>query len=90
MAQESTGSERTRGAAAWIITPPLRGEGVACLVLRCTHSRYENEITPHPARDQDSLQLAPIAALSGRRLIERAAQPLPFHFIIVIKSTHWT
>ena len=26
--------------------PPLRGEGVTCLVLRCTHSRYENEMTP--------------------------------------------
>lgn len=26
--------------------PPLRGEGVTCLILRCTHSRYENEMTP--------------------------------------------
>ncbi|KAB2069383.1 hypothetical protein ES319_A08G092600v1, partial [Gossypium barbadense] len=22
------------------------GEGVTCLVLRCTHSHYENEMTP--------------------------------------------
>lgn len=55
--------------------PPLRGEGVTCLVLRCTHSRYENEKSPSSTRDQDSLQLAPIAALNGRRLIEKAAQP---------------
>lgn len=62
MAQESTGSEQTRGAAVWILVekeepyeemtslkrkmPPLRGEGATCLVLRCTHSRYENEMTP--------------------------------------------
>ena len=26
--------------------PPLRGGGATCLVLRCTHSRYENEMTP--------------------------------------------
>jgi len=26
--------------------PPLQGEGVTCLILRCTHSRYENEMTP--------------------------------------------
>lgn len=24
----------------------LGGEGVTCLILRCTHSRYENEMTP--------------------------------------------
>ncbi|KAJ1428305.1 hypothetical protein SESBI_09036 [Sesbania bispinosa] len=25
---------------------PHRCEGVTCLILRCTHSRYENEMTP--------------------------------------------
>lgn len=55
--------------------PPLRGEGVTCPVLRCTHSRYENLKSPSSTRDQDSLQLAPIAALNGRRLIEKAAHP---------------
>ncbi|KAL0391398.1 UNVERIFIED_CONTAM: hypothetical protein Slati_4518500 [Sesamum latifolium] len=26
--------------------PPLRGEGATCLVFRCTHSPYENEMRP--------------------------------------------
>lgn len=28
--------------------PLLQGERATCLVLRCTHSRYENEMTPLP------------------------------------------
>ena len=28
---------------------PLRGEGATCLVLRCSHSSYENEMKPLPS-----------------------------------------
>ncbi|QCE02900.1 hypothetical protein DEO72_LG8g916 [Vigna unguiculata] len=66
--------------------PPLRGEGVTCLILRCTHSRYENEMTPQLDSRPRLLttQLAPIAALSGRRLIEKAAAPPPAYLLVLV------
>lgn len=38
-------------------------------------------------RDQDSLQLAPIAALSGRRFIEKAAPPLAAYLLARVRSS---
>lgn len=69
--------------------PPLRGEGLTCLVLRCTHSRYENEMTPQlDSRPRLLTTLAPIAALFGLRLIEKAAQPArPFSDCILRLKT---
>ena len=59
--------------------PPLRGEGVTCLVLRYTHSRYENEMTPQ--LDSRPSLLTTRTNSGGRRLIEKAAQPArPFTF----------
>ncbi|KAJ0094881.1 hypothetical protein Patl1_15914 [Pistacia atlantica] len=55
--------------------PPLRGEGVTCLVLRYTHSRYENEMSPSSTRDPRLLIAHTNSGTSGRRLIEKAAQP---------------
>ncbi|KAG5103982.1 hypothetical protein JHK82_040952 [Glycine max] len=37
-----------RGSVFWLPQGHRchRCEGVTCLILRCTHSRYENEMTP--------------------------------------------
>ncbi|WVZ26894.1 hypothetical protein V8G54_000167 (mitochondrion) [Vigna mungo] len=54
--------------------PPLRGSNLSDLAVHSLPS----------TRDQDSLQLAPIAALSGRRLIEKAAAPPPAYLLVLV------
>ncbi|KAG5574416.1 hypothetical protein H5410_054550 [Solanum commersonii] len=62
--------------------------GATYLVLRCTHSHYDNETTPNLNRDQDSLHLAPITALNCKRLIEKAGlvtlSPLTTYLLVFI------
>lgn len=57
--------------------PPYRekgGEGVTCLVLRCTHSRYENEMTPQPYSNRGSRpRLLTTRTNSGPSLYKGAA-----------------
>ena len=54
--------------------PPLRGEGVTCLILRCTHSRYENEMTPQ-LDSRPRLLTTRTNSGTERPEIEKAAQP---------------
>jgi len=67
--------------------PPLRGSHLSDLAV---HSLPLRELNDAPARLETktpSLQLAPIAALSGRRLIEKAAAPPPLAaYLLVLVS----